>query len=100
MKLLRVTISNIKGYHHFKICTTKEIEMAVEKELKNSDDPYAMVIKMPLLSNIPREFHDKVTREILLKNELKLYLIKLLVEYLRICTNSFYMSLQKEKYLR
>ena len=95
MKLLRVTISNIKGYHHFKICTTKEIEMAVEKELKNSYDPYAMVIKMPLLSNIPREFHDKVTREILLKNELKL-----LVEYLRICTNSFYMSLQKEKYLR
>ena len=50
MKLLRVTNSNIKGYHHFKICPTKEIEMVVEKELQNCHDPYAVVIKMPLLS--------------------------------------------------
>ena len=34
MKLLRVTNSNIKEYHHFKICPAKEIEMVVEKELK------------------------------------------------------------------
>ena len=30
--------------------------MVVEKELKNCHDPYAMVIKMPLLSNIPGRF--------------------------------------------
>ena len=56
MKLLRLTNFYIKGYHHFKIRPTKEIEMVVEKELKNCHDPYAMVIKMPLLSNIPGRF--------------------------------------------
>ena len=37
--------------------------MFVEKELKNRHEPNAIVIKMTLLSNIPCEFHDKVTRE-------------------------------------
>ena len=41
----------------------KEIEMVVEKKLNNCHDSYAMVIKMTLLLNIPREFHDKVTGE-------------------------------------
>ena len=63
MKLLRVTNSNIKRYYHLKIRPTKEIEMVAERELKNCHDPYAMIIKMALLSNMPCEFHDKFTRE-------------------------------------
>ena len=44
MKLLRVTNSNIKGYHHFKICPTKEIEMVVEKELSFQGEEVTKVI--------------------------------------------------------
>ena len=45
MKELMIVNSNIKGYYIFKIRPHPQIEMITEKEIGNTRDPHAMVIK-------------------------------------------------------
>ena len=66
MKLLRVTNSNIKGYHHYKIRPAKEIEMVVEKVLKTCHDPYA-ICQIYLVNSMIKS--PEKPKEILLNNE-------------------------------
>ena len=40
-----------------------QIEMVTEKEIGNTRDPHAMVIKMPSLNEIPEKFHEDITKE-------------------------------------
>ena len=63
MKYLYVTQLAIKGYHKFKIHPHEEIGMKVLKEPENSYDHSAMIVVMPELDDIPKFYHDSVTRE-------------------------------------
>lgn len=63
MKSLCIIESNIKGYHHFKLRPHPAIGMIVEPETNNIYDPDAMIMKMPLLENIPVKYHEDITKE-------------------------------------
>ena len=62
MKEISVIDSNVKGYHNFRIRPHTDIGMVVEREVENTYDPYAMLVKMPELTKIPAELHNNVTR--------------------------------------
>ena len=55
--------SCIKGYHIFQIKPHREIKMLVQNEDGNKYDPFAMLIRMPELINIPIKLHNNITRE-------------------------------------
>ena len=56
--------SCIKGYHIFRIKPHLEIKMLVQNEDCNKYDPFAMLIRMPELVNIPIKLHNDITRDV------------------------------------
>ena len=55
--------SCIKGYHIFQIKPHPEIKMLVQNEDDNKYDPFAMLIRMTELINIPIKRLNGITRE-------------------------------------
>ena len=55
--------SCIKGYHIFQIQPHPGIKMLVQNEDGNKYDPFAMLIRMSELTNIPIKLHNDITRE-------------------------------------
>ena len=62
-KMIVLRNSCIKGYHIFQIKPHREIKMLVQNEDGNKYDPFAMLIRMPELINIPIKLHNNITRE-------------------------------------
>ena len=62
MKILHIENSAIRGYHFFKRRPHTAIEMLLEKEEDNSYDVNAMVIKMPDLIQIDKQYLDITVR--------------------------------------
>ena len=60
--MLKITNSNVKGYHNFKIRPHPDIKMYVQRDDDNTYDKNAMKIVMPELMDIPSELHEAVTR--------------------------------------
>lgn len=61
MKTLKVTNSAIKGYHVFKIKPHPFIKMLVLPEHNNPYDQHAMIIKMPVISDIDKRYLNDIT---------------------------------------
>lgn len=63
--------SNFKGYHVFKIRTHAQFPMIIEKEIGNTRDSCAIIIKMPRLKEITENSHQDITKKNRKRKELK-----------------------------
>ena len=62
MKEIKISNSSIKGYHVFKTRPHAEIPMFVERDFHNKYDPFALIVKMPVMENIPTRLHKVILR--------------------------------------
>ena len=62
MKEIKISNSSIKGYHVFKTRPHPEIPMFIERDFHNKYDPFALIVKMPVLESIPTRLHEVILR--------------------------------------
>lgn len=61
--MIKITNSNIKGYHIFKVRPHSDIKMLVKHEDDNKMDENAMKIVMPVIEEIAHNLREAVTRK-------------------------------------